>query len=53
MKDNNWLSLVTIEVNANNSIVQAKGKYNKQPEAAQLEMIKEWANANQVTFLRC
>jgi hypothetical protein len=36
--------LVTIEVNAQQNIVQARGKFNRLPEGKAVEMIRQWAS---------
>jgi len=41
-------SKVTIEVNSDGYIVQAKGPFNQQPSEAYLDTIQMWARANDI-----
>jgi len=47
---NSWKSLVTIEVNTANEIVQAKANFNSEPKAIYLNFIKAWAKQEKLTF---
>ena len=52
VKENeNYKILVTIEVSYN-SIVQAKGKYNREPDIKEKEIISIWARQNHIKNLR-
>lgn len=52
-KDGSWKRLVTIEVDSHKKIVQAKAKYNAHPGKEYLEMIKDWAEREELRFVRC
>jgi hypothetical protein len=43
-----WQSRVTIEVRYPH-IVQARGRYNADPEEAEMALIREWAEANRLS----
>ncbi|HHB52760.1 MAG TPA: hypothetical protein ENK75_06985, partial [Saprospiraceae bacterium] len=42
-KNQQWQSLVTIEVSDQHNIIQAKAKFNATPDNFYMEMIKQWA----------
>lgn len=42
--EDKWKSLVTMEIDSNHKIVQAKAKYNARPKDDWMKMIKKWAS---------
>ena len=46
-------SLVTIQIDNNHKIVQAKTSCNAQPNASHLAIIKEWAAREGIIFVQC
>ena len=52
-KDNTWQSEVTIEVRQNRNIMQAKAKHNSKPNDKFLNIIKDWAKRENLTFVSC
>lgn len=42
-KEEKWESLVTLEIDMNHKIVQAKAKYNARPKGDWMKMIEKWA----------
>ena len=44
--DKSFTSLVTIELNSNKKIIQARGKFNRDATADELMIIQSWAKEN-------
>lgn len=45
-----WVPRVTIQVDRNRNIVQMKSRFNENPSDYHLEMIKNWAQTEKLTF---
>lgn len=49
-KQNNWFSLVTIELDRNKTVRQASARFNATPTKEHMDMVSDWAAANKVNL---